>query len=331
MAAFRRLLVRSTAMPRLSTRSQDLLGAHMSIAGGVDLAVGRAAEVGCRALQIFCKSSNQWRARPLPAEEVERFRRGVREAGLGAVVAHSSYLINLGSPDPALWKKSITALAEELERCEELGVPWLIVHPGAHMGAGIDAGIRRIARGLDEAFRKTRGLAAGVLLETAAGQGSAVGSRFEEIAAILAAAADPDRLGACLDTCHLFAAGYDLRTRAGWDDMLAQFERHVGLPRLHALHVNDSIKGCGSRVDRHEAIGDGEMGLWPFLFLMNEPALAGRPLLLETPKSDDGAEDRRNLRTLRALVGRTRPPRRAAAPRPAANAAVDKAARLAAR
>jgi len=318
-------------MPRPTSRSQDLLGAHMSIAGGVDLAVERAAEAGCRALQIFCKSSNQWKARPLPGEEVERFRRSVLEKRLGAVVAHGSYLINLASPDAVLWNKSIAALAEELERCEELGVPWLIVHPGAHLGAGIDAGIRRIASGLDAAFRRAPGLAAGVLLETAAGQGSAVGSRFEEIAAILAAAADPDRLGACLDTCHVFAAGYDLRTRAGWDDALAQFDRHIGLRRLHALHVNDSIKGCGSRVDRHEAIGDGELGLWPFLFLMNEPALRGKPLLLETPKSEDGAEDRRNLRTLRALVGRASPPRRAAARRPAAKASPRASARTAAR
>jgi deoxyribonuclease-4 len=331
MAAFRRLLLRFAAMPRASTRPQDLLGAHMSIAGGVDLAVERAAEVGCHALQIFCKSSNQWKARPLPAEEVERFRRGVREKGLGAVVAHSSYLINLGSPDAALWKRSIAALAEELERCEELGVPWLIVHPGAHMGAGIDAGVRRIASGLDAAFRRTPGLTAGVLLETAAGQGSAVGSRFEEIAGILAAAADPERLGACLDTCHIFAAGYDLRTRAGWDDMLEQFDRHVGLPRLRALHVNDSLKGCGSRVDRHEAIGDGELGLWPFLFLMNEPALKGRPLLLETPKSDDGAEDRRNLRTLRSLVGRTSLPRPPAAAGGGAKTPGRRAAKAAAR
>jgi deoxyribonuclease-4 len=303
----------------------------MSIAGGVDLAVERAADVGCGALQIFCKSSNQWRARPLPVDEAERFRSGVRVSGLGAVVAHSSYLINLGSPDASLWRKSIAALAEELERCEGLGISWLIVHPGSHMGAGIDAGVRRIARGLDAAFRRTGGLAAGVLLETAAGQGSAVGSRFEELGAILAAAADPDRLGACLDTCHVFASGYDLRTRAGWDDTLAQFDRHVGLERLRALHVNDSVKGCGSRVDRHEAIGEGELGLWPFLFLMNEPALRGKPLLLETPKSDDGAEDRRNLRTLRALVGRATPPRRAALSRQPARASRRGSPRIAAR
>jgi len=280
----------------------------MSIAGGVDRAVERAVDVGCRALQIFTKSSNQWRARPLDDEEIRRFREGVRDAGIAPVVAHNSYLINMASPDPALWERSIAAMVEEMERCEVLGVGGLVVHPGAHVGSGIEAGIARIAAALDEIHRRTDGLAVRVLLETAAGQGSAIGANFREIAGVLDATARSDRLGVCFDTCHVFAAGYDLTTRSGWDATWEEFEGEIGLDRLEAFHVNDSRRERGSRVDRHEALGDGAMGLRPFLFLVNETSLAGRPLLLETPKSDDGAEDRRNLATLRGLVGRRRLP-----------------------
>lgn len=284
--------------------SSLLLGAHMSIAGGIDRAVDRAAELDCRALQIFNKSSNQWRARPLPPAEVERFRSKLRQHDIRFVMAHNSYLINLASPDAALWKRSIAAMVEELERCDTLGIPGLVAHPGAHVGSGMETGIRRIAKALDQVHRSTRGLKVRILLETTAGQGSTVGSCFAEIGDILRAVGEPDRLGVCFDTCHVFAAGYDLCSRAGWDATWDEFQREIGLEQLVAFHVNDSRGERGSRLDRHQALGDGAMGLAPFLFLVNDARLRGRPMVLETPKSDDGSEDRRNLATLAGLVGR---------------------------
>lgn len=286
------------------------VGAHMSIAGGIDRAVDRAAEVGCRALQIFNKSSSQWRARPLPPAEVQRFRSKLRQHNIEFVLAHNSYLINLASPDPALWQRSIAAMVEEMERCETLGVPGLVAHPGAHVGSGMNTGIRRIASAVDRILRRTRGLKVRILLETTAGQGTTVGSRFVEIGDILRAVREPERLGVCFDTCHVFAAGYDLGSRAGWDATWDEFRSEIGMEQLAAFHVNDSRGERGSRLDRHQALGDGAMGLTPFLFLVNDVRLQGRPLLLETPKSDDGSEDRRNLATLRDLVGRKRVPAR---------------------
>ena len=283
-------------------------GAHMSIAGGVDRAVDRALEVGCRALQIFNKSSSQWRARPLSADEVRRFRDKVRRSDLAPVVAHNSYLINMASPDRALWDRSIAAMVEELERCETLGVSSLVAHPGSHKGAGMKAGVERIAQALDEVHHRTRGLGSRVLLETTAGQGSTVGGRFSEVGDILRRVRRPERVGVCFDTCHVFAAGYELRTRAGWEAAWEEFDREIGLSQLAAFHVNDSVGERGGRLDRHESLGDGAMGLRPFLYLVNDARLAGRPLLLETPKGENGAEDRRNLATLRGLVGVRRVP-----------------------
>jgi deoxyribonuclease-4 len=282
----------------------------MSIAGGVHRAVERAADVGCRALQIFNKSSNQWRARPLAPDEVRRFRAGLVEHRIDAVVAHNSYLINLASPDDALWERSIAAMVLEMERCEALGIPGLVAHPGAHVGSGVEEGIRRIARGLDVVHRRTAGLAVRVLLETTAGQGTTLGRSFQELGEILARLQEPERVGICFDTCHVFAAGYDLVTRAGWQATWEEFAQYIGLDRLAAFHVNDSKGERGSRLDRHRSLGDGAMGLAPFLFLVNDPRLRGVPMVLETPKLGDGAEDRRNLETLRDLVGRRRVPSR---------------------
>jgi deoxyribonuclease-4 len=285
----------------------------MSIAGGMDRAVVRAAALGCRALQVFTKSSSQWRARPLGEEEVRRFRDGLREAGIRRVVAHNAYLINLASPDDGLWRRSIDGMVEELRRCERLEIPWLICHPGAHMGRGIESGLARIARGVDRVHRRTRGCASGIALENAAGQGSTLGSNFAEIAGVLDRVQEPERMGVCVDTCHLFAAGHDLGTREKWDAAWGTLQDTIGLERLVAIHVNDSVRERGSRVDRHASLGEGAMGLEPFLFLVNEPRLQGVPLILETPKGDDGAEDRRNLAILRDLVGRRRLPRRRSA------------------
>ncbi|MBI4564279.1 MAG: deoxyribonuclease IV [Planctomycetes bacterium] len=273
-----------------------MLGAHMSIAGGLHLACERAAAVGCEAMQIFTKNERQWRARPITDEEAARFRASVAANRLRVAFAHDTYLHNLASPDDALWRKSVDAFTEELERCERLGLAFLVSHPGSPGTAGADVGVRRMRRALAEIGRRTRGFSVRIALETPAGQGACLGRTFEDLAAI-ADGADDVRF--CFDTCHVFAAGYDLRTRAGYDGALEQFDRHIGLSRLVAFHVNDSKKGLGSRVDRHAHIGQGCLGLEPFAFLMNDPRFETTPKVLETPK--EGDMDAVNLATLRNL------------------------------
>jgi len=285
------------------------VGAHMSIAGGVDLSVDRARAAGCDVLQIFTKSNNQWKARALRDEEVERFRAEVESFGLQPVVAHDSYLINVASPDAALRGKSIDALDEEVSRCERLGIPYLVMHPGSHVGSGESAGIRRIAAALDEIEQRHRGGGVTVLLENTAGQGTNIGHRFEELAEILGRVATPERLGVCVDTAHAFAAGYDIGTAEGWEATWVEFDRLIGLDKIKAIHANDSKKPLGSRVDRHEHIGLGLIPCSAFLRLMNDPRFEGLPALLETPKSDDGFEDEQNLSVLRRLAGRKKTPK----------------------
>ncbi|MBI4169658.1 MAG: deoxyribonuclease IV [Acidobacteria bacterium] len=280
------------------------LGAHMSIAGGVHRAIERGAAIGCSAIQIFTKSSNQWAARDLPEGESARFRAERARLRIDPVVAHDSYLINLCSPDDRLYRRSIEACLVELQRCERLGVAWLITHPGSHMGQGVAFGVRRLAEAIDEIHRRLPSRTASIALETMAGQGSAIGSRFEEIAAVIARARDPDRIGVCLDTCHVFAAGYDIRTRAGYLDTLRRFDGAIGLRRLRAVHLNDSKKDLGCRVDRHEHIGRGYLGREAFGFLMNDPRFLRVPLILETPKGEDCREDVENLEVLIGLVKR---------------------------
>jgi deoxyribonuclease-4 len=278
----------------------------MSIAGGLERAVERGAAIGATALQIFTKSSNQWAARPLADGEAGRFRDAVRASGMTRIVAHDSYLINLCSPDDALWEKSIDACALELERCAILGVPWLVTHPGGHMGRGEEAGIRRMAEAIDRVHARVPAAQASLALETTAGQGTVLGHRFEQIAALMARARSGGRLGVCLDTCHVFAAGYDLRTECGYRDTMQRFDGEIGFDRLVAVHVNDSKRELGSRVDRHEHIGRGHLGLDAFRFLMNDARLVDRALVLETPKDEECREDVVNLNTLIGLVGRTR-------------------------
>ncbi len=314
---------RSQVKPLAWTIPRRPLGAHMSIAGGVDLAIERGAAIGCSAIQMFTKSSNQWAARPLAEDEVARFRAALAAGAVDRVVAHDSYLINLCSPDDALWRKSVEACAAELERCARLGVPWLVTHPGGHMGRGEEFGIRRMAEAIDLVHARVPGEAASLALETTAGQGTVIGHRFEQIAAIISRTREPDRIGVCLDTCHVFAAGYDLRTRAAYDETLRRFDGEIGLRRLRAVHVNDSKKDLGCRVDRHEHIGKGCLGTEAFRLLMNDPRLLEVPLLLETPKSEDCHEDVENLTALMRLVAAGAParmPRRAAGPRPARRA-----------
>ncbi|HEV8610224.1 MAG TPA: deoxyribonuclease IV [Thermoanaerobaculia bacterium] len=279
------------------------LGAHQSIAGGTPRAIERGIEVGCRVLQIFVKNSNRWVGRPLERPEARAFRSAARDANFSRVIAHTSYLINLASPVAALRRQSIDALVEEIERCQRLGIRDLVYHPGAHGGEGETAGVARIAVSLDEVFERTADGRIRILLETAAGQGSCVGHRFDHLRDILGAVREPRRVAACFDTCHVHAAGYDIVTREGWMETMSIFDRTVGLSRLAAIHVNDSKKPRGSRVDRHEHIGLGTIGRRGFRNLMSDPRLAAIPKFLETPKDEDTLEqDRRNLTVLRRLA-----------------------------
>jgi deoxyribonuclease-4 len=284
-----------------------LLGAHESVAGGAATAIERGRQDGCEAIQIFARPSAQWRAKPFTPEEVSQFRS--EHAAVGwPVMSHASYLINLCAADPTLLQKSRAAMEDELVRAEELGLDFVVVHPGAHVGCGEDEGIAAVARSLSWLHERTRGFRVRLLLEITAGQGSCLGCRFEELARMLEAAAGGDRLGICFDTCHALASGHDLTTDAGYDQVFADFDRTIGLERLRAFHLNDSKTPLGSRVDRHQEIGDGFLGLLPFWRLVNDPRFADRPAVLETPSGADKLTSfARNLRRLRALIGAPRP------------------------
>jgi deoxyribonuclease IV len=281
-------------------------GAHMSIAGGHDRAVRAAHGLGFRAVQLFTKSNNQWKAKPLDDHQVASFKDALRETGISDPVAHNSYLINLGSPDDDLWNKSIDAMTLEVERAEWLGIRDLVAHPGAHMGRGEAAGLARVAEGLDEVHRRTRGAIVRIDLETTAGQGTCLGHRFEHLGRILELVNEPERLGVCLDTCHIFAAGYSLANSKQYNATIEELDRAVGLGRVRVWHLNDSRREGGSRVDRHAAIGQGHLGLAPFRLVVNDSRFAAVPKLLETPKGmEDGEDlDARNLRTLLDLLAR---------------------------
>jgi deoxyribonuclease-4 len=279
------------------------LGAHESIAGGIHKAFDRAESVGCDAVQIFVKPNRSWAVPALTEDEIALFRSKAGTMGIWPVVGHASYLLNLCSPQDDLWHKSIDTLVVELERCEELGVPWLVLHPGAHVGTGEKAGLVRMARALGQVHAATVGFRTRLLLETTAGQGTRLGYRFEHLAWLLEQTPEGERLGVCLDTCHVFTAGYELRTAEGYAGTMKAFDRVIGLERLKAVHLNDSRGGLGSRKDRHEHIGKGHIGLEGFYHVLNDPRLAGLPGLLETPKSNDLHEDRENLVLLRGLRG----------------------------
>jgi deoxyribonuclease-4 len=275
----------------------------MSIAGGLDRAPLRGKQVGCDTIQVFTKSNRQWRAKRISDQEVEAFKANLAATGIGPVVAHDCYLVNLAAPRRAVWKKSVAAFRVELERAERLGIPYLVTHPGSHAGAGEAEGLRRVTEALNALLAALPGAGVRILLETTAGQGSSLGHRFEQLAAILAGVDQADRVGVCLDTCHIFAAGYDIRTRDGYRKTVEDLDACLGLRRLQAIHLNDSKGGLGSRVDRHEHIGEGRLGLAPFRRLLNDPRLRRVPMILETPKDDDFvAADRRNLARLRRLL-----------------------------
>ena len=288
-------------------RAADEVGAHVSIAGGLFRALERAAALGCGTAQIFLKNHRQWAARPLASDEVTAFAAARRRTRIHRVFAHASYLLNLAAPSPAAWRQSVDALTDEVERADALGVIGVVVHPGAHMGDGVEMGTVRVAAALDEITARTAGSRVRILLENTAGAGSVIGRTFAELAAVMTRARRPERLGVCIDTCHLFVSGYDIRTRAGWEAAIEACARAVGLRRVLAFHVNDAKSGLGSCLDRHEGIGGGQLGLAPFGFLMNDPRFARVPKLLETPKEPEPTMDLKNLATLRRL----RRPRRA--------------------
>ncbi len=280
----------------------DLLaGAHMSIAGGIYRAFERGSLADCRTLQVFLKNSNRWEAKPLTEQDRSLFREAQNESGISPVLAHDSYLINLASPDPRLYQKSLDAFTEEMRRALYLGIPYLVMHPGSHVGSGVRVGILRVARALNQAMDNV-GPAVTILIENTSGQGSCLGHRFEHLADILELIDDRERVGICLDTCHLFAAGYDIRTEKEYKSTLREFDRIIGIKTIKAFHVNDSKKDLGSRVDRHCHIGQGFIGLEAFRCLVNDRRFKRIPKILETPKGPDLQEDRMNLATLKALL-----------------------------
>jgi deoxyribonuclease-4 len=281
-----------------------LFGAHMSIAGGYHLALLAARDHGCDTVQLFTKAPNQWAGKPIVTDEVKLFRRTLRQTRLRFPLAHDSYLINLATPDPALYRKSIEAFVEEMQRAEALGLRYLVTHPGAHMGAGEVEGLARIAVAIDEVHRRCSGFKLRILLETTAGQGTSLGHRFEHLRDIISQVAAPGRLGVCLDTCHVFAAGYSLATEREYRATMREFDRSIGLKRLKAFHLNDSLKPAGSRVDRHAHIGRGHLGLEPFRLLVNDRRFRNKPMVLETAKEDSDVQDMDavNLSVLRGLT-----------------------------
>jgi len=279
-------------------------GAHFSIAGGLANAAETCRELGCDTFQLFTKSAAQWAARPLTPDDVRDFRAAVRRAKAKSVTAHDSYLINLAAKDDALFAKSVAAFAVEIERAEALGIDYLVMHPGAHVGHGEAYGLARVIHGIDLAHARCPGYAVRVLVEATAGQGTTLGHRFEHLATILNGVAVPERLGVCLDTCHVFAAGYDVRTPETYAATMAEFDAVVGVARLKVVHVNDSVKPLGSRVDRHAGLGLGHIGEVAFRCLVTDPRLAEVPMILETPKEDaDGnLMDPVNLAKLRRYL-----------------------------
>jgi deoxyribonuclease IV len=260
-----------------------LLGAHVPVAGGLHKAPENGHAIGAEAIQIFTRNQVQWKSRAVSPDEAAMFRQAVAASGVRMVVTHGSYLINLAARDAAILTKSRDAFVADLERCHALAVPYLIFHPGAHLGAGEEAGLAQVAASLDDILARTAGLSVTPLLEVTAGQGTCLGHRFEHIAQILELMRAPEKLGVCLDTCHLLAAGYDIATPEGYEQTVADFDRIVGLAKVRAFHLNDAKKGLGSKLDRHAPIGEGTMGIEPFRRIVNDARFAGLPMVLETP------------------------------------------------
>ena len=280
------------------------LGAHCSVAGGMPNAIGRATSLGCTAAQVFVKNASQWKGREVGEEEAAAFRSAHAASGVGPLVAHASYLINLCTTDPALLERSREALADELARCARLGVGGLVLHPGAHLGAGEEAGVDCVAASLNAvlgALAEVPEAPVRVLLENTAGQGSCLGYRLEHLEAIRQRVSAPHRVGVCIDTCHAFAAGYAIHEAAGYEDFLAEIEERIGLDALGCMHLNDSVRPFNSRRDRHAHIGEGEIGLSAFARFLHDPRLRHVPMVVETEPGDEMEGHRRDLETLRGL------------------------------
>lgn len=277
-------------------------GAHMSIAGGLEKAVERIMRVNGTALQIFSKNQRQWKAKPLEQKQIDAFIGACEDWGDYPIAAHDSYLINLGSPKEDGVEKSVAAFVHELERAEQLNIPYVVMHPGAHLGSNVDEALERVAKNLDRALLESRTDRVMVLLENTAGQGTTLGRSFEELSAILQCSNKADRLGVCVDTCHAYAAGYDLATEEGYDATFAELETAVGIDRLKFMHINDSKGTLGSHLDRHDHIGQGLLGEATFARLINDSRFIDLPMVLETPKGEDLAEDVKNLELLNRLI-----------------------------
>jgi deoxyribonuclease-4 len=283
----------------MAKKHSFLYGAHMSIAGEPAKAIERGESIGCTAIQIFTKSNRQWHAKPITNEEADDFKLAWKTSSISSIIAHASYLINIGSPNKDIERKSIHALGIEMERCAQLGIPYLVLHPGSHSNTDKEEALKRISTNLDHLFDTHPDCS--ILLETMAGQGTNIGNSFEQLAAIIKLSKHKKRLGVCLDTCHVFSAGYDLRDEESYDLMWKQFDKIIGIERLKAIHVNDSKKELGSCVDRHTDIGKGKIGLKAFELLCNDPKLFDIPKILETPK-DDLSDDKRNMEILLGLL-----------------------------
>jgi deoxyribonuclease IV len=282
-----------------------LLGAHMSISGGLERALLRGEACGCQVIQIFTRNPNQWNCSPLSPKEIDAFHAARIQTSIMPVAAHDSYLINLASPHPENRRRSLEALQDELARTDRLGIPCVVMHPGAHMGEGEHKGIRRIAEGLNRIFDHDSHLRVHILLETTAGQGTSLGYRFEHLAEIIRQTESQERLGVCLDTCHIFAAGYEFGDREAFDKLIRHFDEVIGLNRIELIHANDSKRELGSRIDRHDHIGQGLIGEGTFSLLLKSPILQDLPFILETPKGKDASGtdlDLLNLNALRRLM-----------------------------
>jgi len=280
----------------------DYLGAHMSISGGLHLAIDRAVTAGCNVVQIFTRNSNQWKGKPVSDSDATLFRSKFAASGMKEVISHDIYLINLASPPGEMRDKSIAAFRDELETCARLEINKVVMHPGSYLTDSPQAGLARVVEAFDQLFSEVPQFEGRVLIETTAGQGSNLGSTFEELGAIISGSRYQEKFGVCFDTCHTFAAGYNIATAEGYRDTMEQFDRLIGLELLHCFHLNDSKKGLGSRVDRHEHIGQGTLGLNPFRFILNDPRFTTVPKVLETPKGDADEMDAVNLALLRGLV-----------------------------
>lgn len=277
-------------------------GAHMSIAGGLEKAVERIMRVNGTALQIFSKNQRQWKSKPLEQKQIDAFLDACADWGDHPIAVHDSYLINLGSPKEDGVEKSVAAFAHELERAEQLNIPYVVMHPGAHLGSNVEEALKRVAKNLDRALLESRTERVMILLENTAGQGTTLGRSFAELAAIIQHSDNADRLGVCIDTCHAYAAGYDIATEEGYKATFDEFEATVGIDRLKFMHVNDSKGGLGSHLDRHDHIGQGLLGEDTFARLVNDPRFIDLPMVLETPKGEDLSEDIKNLEVLHRLI-----------------------------